>query len=142
MLPQRGGGDRALWRWEGKSLINKKTGLAMDLEGNRKEAGARVLGTDYHGLINQQWRLEGKHIRCEGNILVLDIMGNNISTGAWVKVWSKNHPDTPNQMWNFPEPQETKENVEMAGVKEDRETEESNTNSQALEKRRKPCSLM
>ena len=93
-------GDRALWRWEGRSLINK-TGLAMDLEGGSQQPGARVLGWDHHGQINQQWRMEGKYLRCEGNSLVLDIPGSDMNTGARVKAWSKNNPSSSNQMWNL-----------------------------------------
>ena len=111
MLHAREGGDRALWKWEGKSLINK-TGLAMDLEGGSKQIGARVLGRDHHDQINQQWRMEGRHIRCEGNSLVLDIPWSDRSPGTKVKVWSKNRPHTPNQMWKLPEPQEMVENGE------------------------------
>ena len=81
-------------------MINK-TGLAMDLEGGSKQPGARVLGWDHHGEINQQWRMEGKYLRCEGNNLVLDIPNSDMNTGARVKVWSKNHPSSPNQMWNL-----------------------------------------
>jgi len=93
-------GDKVLWKWQGKSLINKQ-GKAMDLEGNSKQAGARVLSWDHHGNINQQWRLEGKHLGCQGNNLVLDIMNNDRNPGAKVKVWTKNHPHSPNQMWNL-----------------------------------------
>ena len=35
-------GDAALWKWEGKCLVNKN-GLAMDLEASRNKAGTRVL---------------------------------------------------------------------------------------------------
>ena len=100
MVQKRGGGDRALWKWEGRSLVNK-TGLAMDLEGDSQHPGARVLGWEHHGEINQQWRMEGNHIRCQGNSLVLDIMDNNKNTGARVKVWSKNHHNSSNQMWKL-----------------------------------------
>ena len=98
MMHKRSGNDRVLWEWKGKCLINK-TGLAMDLEGGIKQEGARVLGWGHHGQINQQWRLEGKHIRCEGNSLVLDIFNSDMNPGAKVKVWSRNHPNSPNQMW-------------------------------------------
>ena len=97
MMHKRSGNDRVLWKWEGKSLINK-TGLAMDLEGRSKKPGARVLGWDHHGQINQQWRMEGKHIRCEGNNLVLDIFNSDMNPGARVQAWSKNRPNTSNQM--------------------------------------------
>jgi len=104
MMDNRSGGDRVLWKWEGKSLINK-TGLAMDLEGSQearsKKRGARVLGWDHHGQINQQWNREGKHIRCEGNNLVLDIFNSDMNTGARVQAWSKNRPNTSNQMWDL-----------------------------------------
>ena len=89
-----------LWKWEGKSLINK-TGLAMDLEGGNNQTGTRVLGWEHHGQINQQWRMEGKHIRCEGNHLVLDIPDSDMNTGVRLIVWKKNFIDTPNQMWKF-----------------------------------------
>ena len=100
MMNKRTGGDNALWKWEGKSLVNK-AGQAMDLEGGSSQPGSRVLGWDLHGNINQQWRLEGKHLGCQGNNLVLDIMDNNRNQGAKVKVWTKNHPPTPNQLWKL-----------------------------------------
>ena len=100
MMQKRDGGNRVLWKWEGKSLINK-TGLAMDLEGGNNQTGTRVLGWEHHGQINQQWRMEGKHIRCEGNNLVLDIQESDRRPGTKVKVWSKNHPSSPNQMWKL-----------------------------------------
>ena len=101
MIDRRDGGDRALWRWEGKCLVNK-TGLAMEPEGNSQQIqGTRVLGLAYHGLISQQWRLEGKHIRCEANNLVLDIRDANMSTDAHLIVWSKNFRNTPNQLWRL-----------------------------------------
>jgi len=93
-------GDAALWKWEGKCLVNKN-GLAMDLEASRNKAGTRVLGWSLHGQINQQWRMEGKHIGCQGNNLVLDIMDNNRNPGAKVIVWTMNRPSSPNQMWKL-----------------------------------------
>jgi len=100
MMNKRSDNDRVLWRWKGKSLINK-AGLAMDLEGNINKAGTRVQGWDHHGQINQQWRQEGHHIRCEGNDLVLDIFNGDMNPGARVKAWTKNIPNTPNQMWKL-----------------------------------------
>jgi len=93
-------GDLALWKWEGKSLINKN-GQAMDLEGGKNHPGTRILGWELHRGINQQWRLEGKHIGCQGNNLVLDIMNNDRNPGARVKVWHRNKPHSTNQMWNL-----------------------------------------
>lgn len=100
MMNKRSGNDRVLWKWKGKSLINK-AGLAMDLEGNKNKRGTRVLGWKQNGQINQQWRQEGHHIRCEGNDLVLDIFNEDMNPGARVKAWSKNIPNTPNQMWKL-----------------------------------------
>ena len=93
MMDRRDGGDRVLWRWEGKSLINK-TGLAMEA------TKSGVLGLEHNGLINQHWRLEGKNI-CHGNNLVLDIPHSNTDPGINVIVWKKNHPYSSNQMWKL-----------------------------------------
>jgi hypothetical protein len=96
-VPQSGSGC-PLWQ------ENRNSGLALDVYGASKSAGARVIQWPFHNGLNQQWNcLSADGITYQfvnrNSGLVLDVKGASKSAGAQVIQWSNHHG--ANQMWNI-----------------------------------------
>jgi glucuronoarabinoxylan endo-1,4-beta-xylanase len=85
-------------------LVNRNSGLVMDVSGASTSAGANVIQWPNNGGFNQEWSLQpagnGYYYLVNRNSgLVMDVSGASTSQGANVIQWS-NHGGT-NQQWSL-----------------------------------------
>jgi hypothetical protein len=85
-------------------LVNRNSGLVMDVNGASTSAGANVIQWPNNGGFNQEWSLQptgdGYYYLVNRNSgLVMDVNGASTSQGASVIQWS-NHGGT-NQQWSL-----------------------------------------
>jgi hypothetical protein len=82
-------------------IVNRNSGLVMDVSGGSKNAGANVIQWTNHSGINQQWALvpDGSFFQLvnRNSGLVLDVSGGSTNAGAHVIQWT-NHNGL-NQQW-------------------------------------------
>ncbi len=85
-------------------IISKKSGLALDVDGERYQLGTNVMMGDYHDGMNQQWMLkkldDGAYlIVSRSNGLVVDFYKGIFEDGTNVLVYEKNN--AYNQKWKL-----------------------------------------
>ncbi|ORY98607.1 ricin B lectin domain-containing protein [Syncephalastrum racemosum] len=98
--------DNQLWMYDHGYLINKNSGLVLDVQGGILESDKQVIQykrkmiEDAH---NQRW-----YYREDGFIypqvdpnLVLDIRGNWTKPGTVVLLYERKYEDNLNQLWDF-----------------------------------------
>jgi len=74
----------------------------LDVEGNSRTAGARVILWNAKGSDNQKWRFENGFIVSVSSGLVLDVKGGDMREGADVIVWNrKSGLSASNQHWKI-----------------------------------------
>ncbi len=82
-------------------IVNRNSGLVMDVSGGSTNAGAQVIQWTNHSGANQQWALvpDGSNyqIKNRNSGLVLDVFGGSTNAGANVIQWT-NHSGA-NQQW-------------------------------------------
>ena len=82
-------------------IVNRNSGLVMDVSGGSTNAGAQVIQWTNHSGLNQQWSLvpDGNNyqIKNRNSGLVLDVFGGSKNAGANVIQWT-NHNGL-NQQW-------------------------------------------
>jgi len=82
-------------------IVNRNSGLVMDVSGGSTNAGAQVIQWTNHSGFNQQWALvpDGANyqIKNRNSGLVLDVFGGSTNAGANVIQWT-NHNGL-NQQW-------------------------------------------
>jgi hypothetical protein len=83
-------------------LINKNTGLALDVEGAGTANGTLVDSWPYNGKSNDQWALTGLGNSCYelvgvGSGRSLDVQGQSVNAGALLDIYTYN--DQTNQQW-------------------------------------------
>ncbi|KAG0043718.1 hypothetical protein BGZ83_011087, partial [Gryganskiella cystojenkinii] len=92
-----------LWRYESGFLINRRTGLVLDIQGGTLKLNARVVqwqrkaGKDAH---NQHWFYENGFIANVYNSrLVLDIDGDGSKDGAKIAIGERKATANADQQW-------------------------------------------
>ena len=98
-LPLEGGYNQ-LWTWQGCSLISK-TGYALDILGQCKNVGTRVISWGYNGGISQQWRMERDKIVSCLNGLALDIKDGSKSYKSDIILLPAHHGNINSQSWRL-----------------------------------------
>ena len=95
--------DNQLWQLDYQPdgtflIISKLHGKALDCGGQTQ--GSKLIVWDRHGGDNQRWRREGNYIVSKSGFM-FDIEGSNRAAGAKVLLWSRNHPTSSNQQFDF-----------------------------------------
>jgi Ricin-type beta-trefoil lectin domain-like len=84
-------------------IVNRKSGLVMDVYGGSTNAGAHVIQWSYHNGLNQQWALVayGNYYQLVNHKsgLVMDVYGGAKNAGAQVIQWTNHHG--LNQQWSL-----------------------------------------
>ncbi|WP_366348672.1 RICIN domain-containing protein [Paenibacillus amylolyticus] len=83
-------------------LINRNSGLALDVNGASSTGGATIIQWNDNGAANQQWKLESAgngyyNIRNVGSGLLLDVNSSSTQGGAALIQWQDNGGN--NQQW-------------------------------------------
>ncbi|KAJ3198048.1 hypothetical protein HK101_009478 [Irineochytrium annulatum] len=83
-------------------LINRNSGLALDVNGASTTGGATIIQWNDNGAVNQQWKLESAgngyyNIRNVGSGLLLDVNSSSTQGGAALIQWQDNGGN--NQQW-------------------------------------------
>lgn len=83
-------------------LINRNSGLALDVNGASTTGGATIIQWNDNGAANQQWKLESAgngyyNIRNVGSGLLLDVNSSSTQGGAALIQWQDNGGN--NQQW-------------------------------------------
>ncbi|MEO2211444.1 RICIN domain-containing protein [Paenibacillus amylolyticus] len=83
-------------------LINRNSGLALDVNGASSTGGATIIQWNDNGAANQQWKLESTgngyyNIRNVGSGLLLDVNSGSTQGGAALIQWQDNGGN--NQQW-------------------------------------------
>ncbi|KAI8991560.1 ricin B lectin domain-containing protein, partial [Mycotypha africana] len=92
-----------LWRWENGYLINKKSGLVMDIRGGNLLSDSYIVQYDRKmtQAHNQRWGYRDGYIYCLADPrLVLDIRGGGHKEGTRICLYTrKDSDDNENQQW-------------------------------------------
>ncbi|HLG77494.1 MAG TPA: RICIN domain-containing protein, partial [Ktedonobacteraceae bacterium] len=85
-------------------LVNRNSGLVMDVNGASTSAGATIIQWPNNGGYNQEWSLQPTgdgyyYLVNRNSSLVMDVNGASTSAGATIIQWS-NHSGT-NQQWSL-----------------------------------------
>jgi hypothetical protein len=84
-------------------IVNRNSGLVMDVSGGGTNAGAQVIQWTNHNGLNQQWKLvpDGAFFQIvnRNSGLVLDVYGGGTTQGVNVIQWT-NHNGL-NQQWSL-----------------------------------------
>ena len=94
------GGDNQLWTWQGHSLISK-TGYALDILGQNKSVGTRLISWGYNGGVSQQWRMERDKIVSCFNNMALDIKDGNKAYKSDIILLPVHHGCINSQSWRL-----------------------------------------
>ncbi|CEP12062.1 hypothetical protein [Parasitella parasitica] len=96
--------DNQLWRAEDGFLINKKSGLVMDIRGGNLQSDSQIV--QYERKItmahNQRWGFRDGFIYCLADPrLVLDIKGGSDKNGTEVILYKRKDKNNQNQQWTI-----------------------------------------
>ncbi|RUS14907.1 ricin B lectin domain-containing protein [Endogone sp. FLAS-F59071] len=95
--------DNQLWKFEEGFLVNKRSGLVIDIQSGELAPDRNICQYDRKWVQeanNQRWGYEDGFIYCRARPdLVLDIRGGDDSDGTEVIVYNKKYEDNYNQKW-------------------------------------------
>ncbi|CAO3695633.1 unnamed protein product [Umbelopsis ramanniana] len=94
-----------LWAYEDGFIVNKKSGLVMDIRGGEVKAGKSIIQYTRKGIMarNQEWRfVDGFICPISDERLCLDIESTNASPGTNVVLANRNM-QRPGQKWDLVE---------------------------------------
>ncbi|KAG0307670.1 hypothetical protein BGZ98_010139, partial [Dissophora globulifera] len=93
-----------LWRFEDGYIINRRTGMVLDVGEGTLKAGARLVQWTRRstGKANQQWAVDNGFIHIKSNRnLVLDIDGDGTRDGARISLNERKEKKNLDQRWSF-----------------------------------------
>ncbi|KAI7866653.1 ricin B lectin domain-containing protein [Spinellus fusiger] len=98
--------DNQLWIYDHGYIINKNSGLVLDVQGGILESDKQIIQYKRKMLEdaqNQRWyyREDGFLYPQVDPNLVLDIRGNWTKPGTVVLLYERKHEDNENQLWDF-----------------------------------------
>ncbi|KAI8066567.1 ricin B lectin domain-containing protein [Gongronella butleri] len=92
-----------LWRYEqGGFIVNKKSGLVIDLDGGDLRADKKIQQFDRKATMahNQRWGYRDGFIYCKADPrIVLDIKNGNDDEGTRIISWKRKLEENANQQW-------------------------------------------
>ncbi|KAG2179716.1 hypothetical protein INT44_006564 [Umbelopsis vinacea] len=94
-----------LWAYEDGFIVNKKSGLVLDIKGGEVKAGKSIIQYTRKGVMarNQEWRyLDGFICPIGDERLCIDIESNSASSGTNVILANRNR-QRPSQLWTLVE---------------------------------------
>ncbi|CAO3684065.1 unnamed protein product [Umbelopsis ramanniana] len=98
--------DNQLWSYDGGYLINKNSGLVLDVHGGVLQNDRQIVQQKrklVEGNNDQKWfyREDGYLYPRNDPNLVLDIRGNSFKPGAQVLLYNRKYEDNINQLWDL-----------------------------------------
>ncbi|KAF9373316.1 hypothetical protein CPB97_000656, partial [Podila verticillata] len=93
-----------LWRFESGFIINRRTGLVLDVSGNDLKTGTKIIqwNRKSEGNANQQWTVSNGfiHLKSQPNF-VLDVDGDGTRDGARISLGERKEKKNLDQRWSF-----------------------------------------
>ncbi|KAG0334355.1 hypothetical protein BG004_000441, partial [Podila humilis] len=93
-----------LWKFEAGFIINRRTGLVLDVYGSELKHGTKVIQwtRKSEGNVNQQWVVSNGfiHLKSQPN-LVLDVDGDGTRDGARISLGERKDKKNLDQRWSF-----------------------------------------
>jgi len=98
--------DNQLWSYDRGFLINKNSGLVLDVTGGALQNDRQIIQQKrkvIEGANDQRWfyREDGYLYPRNDPNLVLDIRGNSFKPGAQILLYNRKYEDNINQLWDL-----------------------------------------